>query len=82
VAETQTSNGEGVVMYSMGLCMASVCAPGHLDAEQVADAANIERPTGISSRWRVSDDPQFRTGQTNPCPCEQDSSRRHWLLSC
>lgn len=71
-----------VNVYALGIVCASVCAPEHLDAEQVADALNRQEPTGISSRWRVSDDPQFRSGQTNPCPCEQDSSRRHWLLSC
>lgn len=70
-----------VIVYAIGLCSCSACAPEDLDAKQVADAANKARPTGIASRWAVSRRP-FRSGQTNPCACNTDPSRRHWLLEC
>jgi hypothetical protein len=71
-----------VEIYSSGLCCASVCAPKDMEGDQVADAVNAKRPTGISSRWEISEDKQFKSGEPNPCTCETDPERRHWLLNC
>lgn len=70
-----------VHVYSHGLCHASACAPAELTAEQVSDAVNASHPTGIASRWQHAAEP-FVSGQPNPCACEQDADRRHWLLQC
>jgi len=71
-----------VEIYANGLCACSACAPGDMDAAQVAAAVNDANPTGIDSRWSVSADPFFRTGEPNPCPCNDDAARQHWLLEC
>lgn len=71
-----------VEIYSSGLCRASVCAPATMAGDDVAKAVNTQMPTGIENRWKISDDPTFKSGQTNPCQCEQDETRKHWLLDC
>lgn len=70
-----------VVVYSSGICMASVCAEKGMTPQQVEDEVNIVNPTGISSRWRISDD-AFREGADNPHPCDKEPDRLHYLLSC
>lgn len=71
-----------VEFYAVGLGYLSACAPKSMSREDIEAAANVEHPTGIASRWRVSSDPTFRTGQPNPCPCESVRGRVHHLLSC
>lgn len=76
-------NTEGI--YSIvppGICMWSVCALNSLDVDEVMRQANMMSPTGISSRWQLSDD-QFADGHPNPSPCDQlPESRTHYLLEC
>lgn len=71
-----------VLVYSTGLICCSVCAPGDMDSEAVAAAVNREHPAGTEGGWSVSEDQTFRTGQPNPCTCEDEPSRRHWLMEC
>jgi hypothetical protein len=64
-------------IYSEGLCYMSVCTT--LD-----DRDAIESRAGISGArrgWKIHDG-AFANGAPNPCPCDQDSSRMHYLLSC
>lgn len=68
-----------VVAYSVGLCFASVCTA--LSAAETTAYMHEHHPTGISSQWDISDEP-FRTGEPNPCPCEDDKSRKHYLFVC
>lgn len=71
-----------VHIYSYGLCYASACAPAEMGGGDVAEAVNAQMPTGIGSRWNISSDAAFKSGQSNPCECEHDKTRRHWLLDC
>lgn len=72
-----------VNVYSIGPICCSACAPGQLSSDEVAREVNGSYPTGISSQWRVSGDELFADGEhTNPCACEQDPERKHWLLEC
>jgi len=82
-----------VIVYSVGLFYSSVCAPSDMSREDVAAAVNeqdadslrgvdLAKYAGHTPQWVVSEDTNFRTGQTNPCPCEDDPSRKHWLLEC
>lgn len=71
-----------IKVYSYGLIHCSVCVPKGLTKQQIEDAVNSTHPTGISSRWEVSNDATFKTGQSNPCICEQDSERLHYLMVC
>ena len=71
-----------VQVYTWGLVSASVCAPADMPVAEVESHVNDELPTGIDSPWRKDDSPTFRGGEPNPCVCEHDSSRLHYLLSC
>lgn len=69
-----------VHVYKEGLLCASVCAPAEMTGEEVAAEM---LPSGTShGKWCVSDEKTFAGGEPMPCPCEQDPSRRHWLLDC
>lgn len=71
-----------VELYALGLICASACAPKDMDREAVERSVNSQHPTGIRSRWCVADEP-FRTGEPNPCPCnDHPEERLHWLLVC
>ena len=71
-----------VVVYGTGLDTYSVCVPKGLSRVEVEDLVNRVNPTGIASRWTVSTDKRFATGETNPCPCEHTAERTHYLMSC
>jgi hypothetical protein len=75
--ETKTA---AIELYSVGLCYASACAPGDAGRDDVEMAANRIAPTGIAP-WRVADEP-FQDGAANPHACEDDETRKHWLLWC
>lgn len=71
-----------VVVYALGICACSVCAPADLAENEVIDAVNVQHPTGLDHGWSVSD-PEFRTGEANPASCNAEpDARRHWLLTC
>lgn len=71
-----------VEVYSLGLVNASVCAPGDMTREEIAYTVNQCDPTGIMSRWEISDAETFANGQPHPCPCEHNPDRTHYLLTC
>lgn len=73
---------DNLTIYSMGLCCASICASKELTREEIEDGLNLAAPTGITSQWAISDDPTFADGQPNPCQCEADPDRQHWLANC
>jgi hypothetical protein len=67
--------------YKVGLCTASVCTS--LPLEEALEQMNVLHPTGISSKWELSQDKTFKGGQSNPCPCEdKPKTHKHYLLSC
>jgi hypothetical protein len=81
--DLRTIEGEAkVVVYAVGVVCASVCAPADWPREDVERAVNLDQPTGISSRWAISDDETFSGGEPNPSPCHDDNTRLHWLLNC
>lgn len=73
---------ERIYIGSPGIVALSVCAPKDVARERVEEWANTESPTGISSRWAISDD-AFADGSANPCPCDlTPETRLHYLLNC
>lgn len=68
---------ENCQVYSSGFCCASICVPKSYTKEQIEEIANILNPTGISSRWEISEDKQFKTGHSMPCMCESDPNKMH-----
>lgn len=66
-----------------------MCAPKAWDAEKVSAQATADDPPGTSAnRWVCSDpstmdlpdDHPFKAG--NPCVCNDDPDRRHWMVNC
>lgn len=78
---------EAFVVYSEGLCMASVCSS--LPFEEVCKRMSI-RHTGLDWGWTPSTDKTFRdggkpsdAGKPNPCPCDRyPETHTHYLFSC
>jgi hypothetical protein len=68
--------------YRSGWVCCSVCVPKDWPIEEIERQVNAESPTGLDHGWKVSDDPTFSSGQPNPCPCENDQSRLHYLMNC
>ena len=74
------AQGPDFQVYSEGLFVTSVCSS--LDQEAtVARMATI--PSGIRAGWVLSEDETFRTGEPNPCPCEdKPETHMHYLFNC
>ncbi len=66
--------------YNVGIVHASVCTD--LPVDEATARLNAEHPTGIESKWHPSAEPTFLGGQPNPCACEHDATRKHYLFSC
>jgi hypothetical protein len=65
--------------YSVGLVFASVCTS--LSIEDATRRLNAESPTGVGD-WMLHDG-DFRTGESNPCPCDKaPETHKHMLFSC
>lgn len=60
----------------------SACVKEDLSIKEIEKQVNIQNPTGISSKWRISKDKTFRNGEINPCQCKQNNNRKHYLLNC
>jgi hypothetical protein len=67
--------------YSIGVCNMSICTS--LPIDEAVERANSEEPTGIRSRWSLSDDKTFQGGEPMPCACNNHpETHKHYLLSC
>jgi hypothetical protein len=63
----------------VGLVSWAICTDLPLD-EAVAKC-NRDNPTGISSRWALSEE-GFPDGLANPHDCPDHSENKHYLLEC
>jgi hypothetical protein len=80
--QEQETTADAVVVYTTGLVHCSVCADRDLTPEEVVAAVNFREPSGTDHGWMLSDEPTFSGGEPNPTPCNQDSSRLHYLMVC
>lgn len=70
-------------IYAEGSCKMSVCVGNGAERGEIERLANVKRPTGIMSRWTISAEPFFATGETNPCLNDRHPEDRiHYLLEC
>ena len=60
-----------VVVYASGLQYASICVPKDLSGDSINSS---------SDNWFISKDKEFVSGHPNPCPCELDPNRIHYLM--
>jgi hypothetical protein len=69
-------------VYNSGLCYMSVCVIATMETYQIEAMANRANPTVEDREWTITDEP-FKTGEPNPCKCDNDpANRKHYLLSC
>lgn len=67
-------------IYAVGVCYCSVCAPSDMSKEDVEIWVNTQNPTGIKSKWKISDE-NFNSGEENGFINICDGKEtRHWLL--
>lgn len=71
-----------VVVYTFGLCHCSVCVPKDMPRREVELATDIAHPTGLDHGWKIDPSPAFKGGEPNPCRCNKDESRLHYLMVC
>lgn len=71
---------EELEIYAVGFVYCSICT-NIKSKRRIEEIVNRINPTGISSTWKISKE-NFRTGQPNPCPCEQKKGFKHFLLEC
>ena len=74
--------GKHVDIYSKGIVHCSVCAPRDIPIGEVEELTNMQNPTGIESRWQLSGDKEFASGQSNPSACDELDGNLHWLMVC
>lgn len=70
------------VYAPFGIVHCSVCVPKDMSKEDIELEVNRINPTGISSEWKISDNTHFNTGETNPCICNQNPEKMHYLMNC
>jgi len=68
------------IPYVVGIIHAVVCTSD--TDEEATKMLNLLHPTNISSDWSIAEDLFFDDGQSNPCPCNKDLSKRHILFHC
>lgn len=73
---------EDIMIYSNGILACSVCVPKKLSKRVIERAVNELNPTMTSTRWKISKDKTFRTGESNPCKCNEEPGRLHYLMEC
>jgi hypothetical protein len=77
---TETALDDFFQVYAIGLACASVCT--NFSLEETTRRLNEKYPTGIHSRWAMSSDKTFASGQPNPNQCEDRADCRHVLFNC
>lgn len=70
---------EFYTLGTAGLVSWAICTD--LPKDQAIAHANSLNPTGISSRWQLSED-KFPDGKENPHDCPDNPGRKHYLLNC
>ncbi len=71
-----------IEIYAVGMVHASACALNTINISEVERIANMQYPTGVSHSWSLHDG-SFKSGESNPCPCDEaPETRSHYLLSC
>lgn len=71
-----------ITIYAKGLVACSVCAPENVTREAIERYVNEHNPTGIESKWKISKDKKFASGEPMPNKCETARDRLHYLLNC
>jgi hypothetical protein len=60
----------------------SACVPEDMPRAEIEAAVNAAHPAGTWVGWKISENVNFREGRPNPCQCEVEKDRLHYLLNC
>ena len=67
--------------YAVGFVCASACTT--LPIEEATARLNAAHPTGLTHGWEPSKDETFKSGDPNPCPCnDHPETHQHYLFVC
>jgi len=76
------SEREELEIYCNGIVHCSICT-NIKDLKRIEELVNLKNPTGIRSKWEISKNKTFRTGEPNPCPCDKKpKTHMHYLMVC
>lgn len=67
-----------IFIYREGLCYISVCTEKESSPEEIEKFVNRGNQ---GNYWKISKR-EFSSGETNPCVCNRDPNRIHYLLEC
>lgn len=74
---TETEAVEDVVVYNEGFFYASVCS---CLSQEETERFMTNQTCGTSKGWTLTDE-GFSDGKPNPCPCNTDHKRKHYLFA-
>jgi len=73
---------EELEVYANGIVHCSICTNVE-DRIRIEELVNQKNPTGIQSKWKISEAKTFRSGDPNPCLCEKKpKTHKHYLMVC
>jgi hypothetical protein len=84
-AKPPTDDSSVFFIGSPGLVAMAVCAPAAMTREQIADEVNTKSPTGITSRWTVTDHADLADAAdvpVYPVQCPDEAGRCHYMVHC
>lgn len=71
-----------VIVYASGPLSCSACVKKGMSRAEIEAEVNRVHPAGTEHGWRISEDKVFRQGASNPCVCNTDPDRFHYLFEC
>jgi regulator of RNase E activity RraB len=67
----------------IGICYMQVCACADATDEEMLRVCNAENPSGTSNGWcTVYRDENATRPDGRPVVCDDDPSRRHFIIAC
>ena len=70
---------DGIVIYHR-VVHCSVCVPHNMPISEIEKLVSENSPTELGHSWSVSSSPTFSGVAPNPCQCEIDQARLHYLM--
>jgi hypothetical protein len=68
-----------IEIIAEGLCYQTLCVEKDVTKEELS---SFQRTSGTIRGWQLCEDPTFASGHSNPCICDQDRNRMHYLRDC
>jgi len=80
---TALAEEDAINVIDVGDMMCAVCAPIGMQREVIERRINQHYPPIDGPPWRIAPDLYYEGERLdNPCACESNDQRQHWLLKC